>query len=54
MPEMEFKQHRISWKIRQLANGKERYEIKVRADTIEEASRLLKDSKDELRVLCGD
>ena len=30
---------KINWTVKQLANGQERFEIKIRADSIEEANR---------------
>lgn len=43
---------RVNWSVKQLASGEERFEIKVRADTIEEASALLGSSRDELLKIC--
>ena len=43
---------RVNWSVKQLANGEERFEIKVRADTIEEARALMGSSRDELLKIC--
>jgi ribosome maturation protein Sdo1 len=43
---------RVNWSIKQLASGEERFEIKVRADTIEEAKALMGNSRDELLKIC--
>jgi len=38
--------------VKQLAGGEERFEIKVRADTKEEAKALMDQSRDELLKIC--
>jgi hypothetical protein len=43
---------RVNWTVKQLASGEERFEIKIRADSIEEAKALLGSSRDELLKIC--
>lgn len=43
---------RINWSVKQLAGGEERFDIKVRADSIDEAKALMGESRDELLKIC--
>ena len=42
----------LDWRVRQLANGNLRYEIRVKGDTPEECKELLIKSKKELDAIC--
>lgn len=43
---------RINWTVKQLAKGEERFEIKIRADSTEEAKALFHESRNELLKIC--